>query len=99
MLAHLAALTPALTSCDPSDEKSASLVPPDHELFAPSVPYPRWDSDWDGRKAISASRADGITRHLILVRHGQYDESSKVVLLAVALPSRCLLIRKMKRGS
>lgn len=53
--------------------------PPDY--FEPAVPYPGWDGDWDGRRADARHRkaAGGCapTRHVLLVRHGQYDESSK----------------------
>eukprot|EP00934_Nitzschia_sp_Nitz4_P003878 Nitzschia sp. Nitz4//scaffold159_size51929//17441//18498//NITZ4_006874-RA/size51929-augustus-gene-0.79-mRNA-1//-1//CDS//3329537559//3868//frame0 len=58
------------------------------QLFQPRVPYPAWDYNWDGRMTDATSlqgvRRDldlqvrGKTRHIILVRHGQYDESSKL---------------------
>lgn len=35
----------------------------------PKVPYPHWDSNWDGRESQSKS-----TRHILLIRHGQYCE-------------------------
>ena len=50
------------------------------EYFEPVVPYPQWDSNWDGRLHLRQKSKDGPpapTRHIILVRHGQYDESSK----------------------
>jgi serine/threonine-protein phosphatase PGAM5 len=55
------------------------------QLFQPKLPYPAWDYNWDGRmteeSTLEASRQQvlvgGKTRHVILVRHGQYDETSK----------------------
>lgn len=53
---------------------------------------PLWDDDWDDRKPISLGdkeldrqrdrdiRNRGITRHIILIRHGQYDETHKVMV-------------------
>ena len=60
------------------------------QLFQPKVPYPAWDFNWDGRQpqqSSSAKKSKGVkvkntpsktTRHIILVRHGQYDETSKI---------------------
>jgi len=48
------------------------------EYFVPALPYPAWDADWDGRPR--AKQGDGPpapTRHILLVRHGQYDEAHK----------------------
>mmetsp|Transcript_27488 Transcript_27488/g.56493 ORF Transcript_27488/g.56493 Transcript_27488/m.56493 type:complete len:481 (-) Transcript_27488:109-1551(-) len=81
---------------------------PRRQLWRPSLEYPLWDYNWDGRqpppivvspsgkdgddesgkspgdgaKAAEAKREryireNGVTRHLILVRHGQYDETHK----------------------
>ena len=48
-----------------------------------------WDEDWDGREPASTGskdedrrrkrklRKEGVTRHIILVRHGQYNEQEK----------------------
>jgi hypothetical protein len=50
------------------------------EKFQMATEAPLWDSDWDGReKAYKALRGKvpGVTRHVILVRHGQYDEVSQ----------------------
>ena len=46
----------------------------------PKVPYPGWDVDWDGRKPKPRAEGEpkpvtGPSRHLILIRHGQYDET------------------------
>eukprot|EP00522_Entomoneis_paludosa_P019059 CAMPEP_0172448912 /NCGR_PEP_ID=MMETSP1065-20121228/7799_1 /TAXON_ID=265537 /ORGANISM="Amphiprora paludosa, Strain CCMP125" /LENGTH=430 /DNA_ID=CAMNT_0013200505 /DNA_START=9 /DNA_END=1301 /DNA_ORIENTATION=- len=60
------------------------------QLYRPRLPYPAWDYDWDHRetsatsqeamssgKGFAESKRLGKTRHLILVRHGQYDERYK----------------------
>ena len=53
------------------------------QLFQPAVPYPQWDPNWDHRELDSRGRMRSQTRpsgaprrHLLLIRHGQYDESS-----------------------
>ena len=63
---------------------------PRRQLWHPKFPYPQWDPDWDGRTPPSTGDAEhdrkrmrhirktGVTRHLIFVRHGQYDEAFKV---------------------
>jgi hypothetical protein len=56
------------------------------QLFQPKIPYPLWDYDWDGRMVPETTleaqskgvKARGKTRHVILIRHGQYDETHKV---------------------
>jgi len=62
---------------------------PLRQLWKPKVEYPLWDKNWDGRvlESMGSKEADrdrdrlirknGITRHIILVRHGQYDETHK----------------------
>ena len=47
----------------------------------PPKPYPEWDPNWDFREPTDddamkkhAARRLGAHRHIILVRHGQYDE-------------------------
>lgn len=52
------------------------------EYFVPKVPYPAWDADWDGRRKLRAEQKKrgappAPTRHILLVRHGQYDETSR----------------------
>lgn len=32
-----------------------------------------WQADWDGRAPVEKMKAVGRVRHLIFVRHGQYD--------------------------
>jgi len=64
----------------------------ERQLYKPKVPYPAWDYDWDSRMTpettmevlrtkdgLHKSRrlAGGTTRHILLVRHGQYDETYK----------------------
>jgi hypothetical protein len=63
---------------------------PARQLWHPKLDYPLWDKNWDGRHPESTGdseedrrffrqlRKTGVTRHIILIRHGQYDESSKV---------------------
>ena len=66
---------------------------PLRQLFVPAVEYPLWDENWDERQPSSNTpttsaeeqktqirqlRKNGVTRHIILVRHGQYDETHKV---------------------
>jgi serine/threonine-protein phosphatase PGAM5 len=61
------------------------------QMHVPKVPYPAWDYNWDGRETEATSlegHRRGLqknvvgsnkykTRHIILIRHGQYDESPK----------------------
>jgi serine/threonine-protein phosphatase PGAM5 len=61
----------------------------ERQLYKPQVPYPAWDYNWDGRMTDDTSleghrsgkedemadRNNHKTRHIILVRHGQYDET------------------------
>jgi hypothetical protein len=63
---------------------------PKRQLWQPKVEYPLWDNNWDGRELPSTGvkeddrqrarhiRKTGVTRHVILIRHGQYDETHKV---------------------
>lgn len=56
---------------------------PKRQLWQPKVEYPLWDKNWDGRlpaptgdeendrKQLRELRKNGVTRHIILVRHGQ----------------------------
>ena len=54
------------------------------QLFSPAKPYPHWDSNWDfreeaaeaeGKSGSKKAKAATTHRHIILVRHGQYDET------------------------
>ena len=63
---------------------------PRRQLWKPKVEYPLWDKNWDGLEPISTGdkeedrrrkrqlRREGVTRHIILVRHGQYNEREKL---------------------
>lgn len=63
---------------------------PARQLFQPAMPYPLWNSNWDGRQPEATDdpqadkqrmrtiRKNGTTRHIILIRHGQYDETHRV---------------------
>eukprot|EP00929_Paragymnodinium_shiwhaense_P001994 TRINITY_DN102190_c0_g1_i1.p1 TRINITY_DN102190_c0_g1~~TRINITY_DN102190_c0_g1_i1.p1 ORF type:complete len:323 (+),score=32.75 TRINITY_DN102190_c0_g1_i1:146-1114(+) len=59
------------TKAEDTDNSAAELYRP------PSKPYPLWDDAWDSPPAAGGDDA-GPCRHLLLVRHGQYDESSSV---------------------
>ena len=71
---------------------------PLRQLFVPAVEYPLWDENWDERQPSSNTpttsaeeqktqirqlRKNGVTRHIILVRHGQYDETHKVSFIFI----------------
>jgi serine/threonine-protein phosphatase PGAM5 len=57
------------------------------QMYVPKFPYPAWDYNWDGKETPATSleghrqgrqkEVAGRTRHVILIRHGQYDESHK----------------------
>lgn len=62
---------------------------PKRQLWQPKLEYPLWDKNWDGRSPTLSGdeeadrqqmrklRKEGVTRHIILVRHGQYDETEQ----------------------
>jgi serine/threonine-protein phosphatase PGAM5 len=62
---------------------------PMRQLWQPKVEYPLWDANWDYKKPTPTGneeedrnrmrqlRKEGVTRHIILIRHGQYDETEK----------------------
>ncbi|KAG7352333.1 histidine phosphatase superfamily branch 1 protein [Nitzschia inconspicua] len=59
---------------------------PLNQKFEPRVEYPLWDEDWDSnqhhRQRLMAEWAAGnppsiVTRHIFLLRHGQYHENQK----------------------
>lgn len=62
---------------------------PKRQLWHPKYDYPQWDRNWDGREPPLTDdkdkdrelwrhiRKEGVTRHIILIRHGQYDETHK----------------------
>ena len=63
---------------------------PRRQLWKPKVEYPLWDPNWDGLEPISTGnkdedrhrkrqlRKEGVTKHIILIRHGQYTETEKL---------------------
>jgi hypothetical protein len=63
---------------------------PMRQLWVPALEYPLYNTNWDGlqpastgdpekdHRAMRHLRKTGVTRHIILVRHGQYDETHKV---------------------
>ena len=63
---------------------------PASQVFIPNIPYPLWDRNWDFRTVEPKEKEKiqklnavvkpppKITRHVILIRHGQYDESSRL---------------------
>lgn len=67
---------------------------PRRQLWQPAVEYPLWDSNWDGRQPTPLEdpdeerrrtrtiRKEGVTRHIILIRHGQYEEGQRVSQLS-----------------
>ena len=71
---------------DDSDALYHGLFPM-RQLWRPAVEYPLLDDNWDGRQILQQDaggeeqrriRKEGVTRHIILIRHGQYDETCKV---------------------
>lgn len=77
----------------PGKEEKDEQEPFFHDLFPlrqlskTIVDYPLWDENWDGRdtkvdkETYRFIRKNGVTRHIILIRHGQYDETHKVICL------------------
>jgi len=67
-------------SAKENDKSFHGLFPLKH-LWKPQKEYPIWDNNWDGKEDKEGSkrhiRREGVTRHIILVRHGQYDETHK----------------------
>jgi hypothetical protein len=87
----VAAIVPNSTQAEASsnNDKDAEMFENQclkRQLHQPKVPYPAWDYNWDdkaipgktdfeGHKTGEARKVKGKTRHIILVRHGQYDET------------------------
>jgi serine/threonine-protein phosphatase PGAM5 len=75
---------------DPADQEILfhGLFPL-RQLWKPKVEYPLFDGNWDNRKPETTGdkvkdhqnsryiRKHGVTRHIILIRHGQYDETHR----------------------
>ena len=80
--------SPNIDEVEPKEELFHGLFPK-RQLWKPRLEYPLWDSNWDNKKPESTGdkrkdheynrwvRKNGVTRHIILVRHGQYDETHK----------------------
>lgn len=75
---------------NPSEKGDFHGLFPKRQLWQPKVEYPLWDPNWDGLEPSSTGdkdedrrrkrqlRKDGVTRHIILVRHGQYNERERL---------------------
>mmetsp|Transcript_11495 Transcript_11495/g.26995 ORF Transcript_11495/g.26995 Transcript_11495/m.26995 type:complete len:362 (+) Transcript_11495:241-1326(+) len=75
---------------DPSATGDFHKLFPKRQLWQPKVEYPLWDTNWDGLEPVSTGnkdedrrrkrqlRKEGVTRHVILIRHGQYNEREKL---------------------
>ena len=83
------------TACEPGGEGDACQQPGytfnGFTPRVPTVPYPGWDDSWDLRKPPVAEPAapkprPGPSRHIILIRHGQYDEMHKEDHLRILTP-------------
>lgn len=64
------------TSCKKAEEPKEEMFfeyCPKSQMHKPMRPYPAWDSDWDGKE--KNMKKTGVTKHYILIRHGQYDET------------------------
>jgi len=57
---------------DDDDERFYEYCPKS-QMYQPKRPYPCWDNDWDLKE--KNAKDNGVTRHIILIRHGQYDET------------------------
>ncbi len=76
---------------------------PLRQLWKPNVEYPLWDENWDNKNMESTgdvekdremkryTRKHGVTRHIILIRHGQYDETHRVRGCGMCYVHRLLL--------
>jgi serine/threonine-protein phosphatase PGAM5 len=74
----------------PDEEGDFHGLFPLRQLWRPQMEYPLWNRNWDGRepdvtgdkeedrKVQRQIRKEGVTRHIILIRHGQYDENHQV---------------------
>lgn len=58
----------------------------ERQLYRPKLPYPAWDFNWDGRGDDGVAKKGTKTRHVLLIRHGQYDLSSKDDKLRILTP-------------
>jgi serine/threonine-protein phosphatase PGAM5 len=75
----------------PTNNQPLTSKPPPGVSFQPKVSYPQWDYNWDGRDASykasnNYNKNGGVTRHIILVRHGQYEMESSDDKLRILTP-------------
>ena len=80
---------PTAAGMQPNETGDFHKLFPKRQLWQPAVEYPLWDKNWDSRQPELSGdeeervrktiklRKEGVTRHIILVRHGQYDESEE----------------------
>jgi len=70
---------PHWASCRGTDEPPAPFESWDEVVMSSAPPWRRgWDKDWDGRHPKDAGvEMRGKARHLLLIRHGQYDLDNK----------------------
>jgi len=67
-----------------SNNKSFHGLFPERQLWKSKMAHPAlWDANWDDLKPSGdvdqrKIRKEGVTRHIILIRHGQYDETHRV---------------------
>jgi serine/threonine-protein phosphatase PGAM5 len=68
---------------DNNTETNEGTIISKPNIYEPNVPYPQWDYDWDLKHrpvevhaSTETSRHRCPTRHILLIRHGQYDQTS-----------------------
>eukprot|EP00549_Striatella_unipunctata_P009754 CAMPEP_0118688216 /NCGR_PEP_ID=MMETSP0800-20121206/8799_1 /TAXON_ID=210618 ORGANISM="Striatella unipunctata, Strain CCMP2910" /NCGR_SAMPLE_ID=MMETSP0800 /ASSEMBLY_ACC=CAM_ASM_000638 /LENGTH=249 /DNA_ID=CAMNT_0006585455 /DNA_START=12 /DNA_END=758 /DNA_ORIENTATION=+ len=62
---------PKLTRSRKAHDPTYYNLFPLRQLWKPPLPYPLWAYDWDKRDLTNTR----ITRHIVLIRHAQYDET------------------------
>lgn len=85
---RLAATGGALATLAASAALSTAACDSKH-YFQPLAPYPEWDPNWDFRGpplGQQRSQPSGPVRHVILVRHAQYDERERDDAMRVLTP-------------
>ena len=58
-----------------NSDKTFHELFPKRQVFVPSRPYPLWDSNWAGGMQIVNGSNTRAVRHILLIRHGQYEEN------------------------
>lgn len=86
---HTSTHTAMNAASSKNDEELYANLFPKRQLYVPKKEYPLWDANWDNRQPVPLENKDeerrkqrlirksGTTRHIILIRHGQYDETHK----------------------